>query len=347
MVHPAPLRVLVVDGNPRVSVGACFMRALRMLGHDAHFLDNAPWLGGWNPAFAARVGQRLANPIAIPAFNAYVLAQTARLKPDLFLVFKGTAIYSRTIAQVRRWARTSAVFQNDDVRNDASTTDDMRKAIPLWDVIFTPRAFALDELRKDGARRAELLRFAYDPTLFYPAEAPDLDPSLASSAVFVGTGLPERVAALEEVAKRVPVVIFGNGWGGVSRSSPLRAAVRPAVFEARLRSIYSSAGVNIAFVAKANRDEHTMRTFEIPACGGFMLAERSKVHTELFREGEEVALFGSTEELARGAEEYLGQPERRRRVAAAGRRRVQGRERYLERAAQLVETVRVVAAAAR
>jgi spore maturation protein CgeB len=147
---------------------------------------------------------------------------------------------------------------------------------------------------------------------------------------------------LEALSSRVPVCVYGGGWDRVSARSPLRHGLRPPVFESQLRAVVASAGINVAFVAKANRDQHTMRTFEIPACGGFMLAERTPFHTDLFREDEEAAFFGSTEELVAKAVDYLADAGRRRRVAEAGCRRVTGRERYEDRAARVLEIAREV-----
>ena len=231
------------------------------------------------------------------------------------------------------------MFQNDDISNPASTTPDMLRAIPLWDAVFTPRRFAVDEIVAMGAKRVEHLRFGYDPLLSFPPPEGDRDALLANSAVFVGTGLPERIAPLEALASKVPVAIFGGLWDRVTADSPLRSALHPAVFENRLRGINAGAGVNVAFVAKANRDQHTMRTFEIPACGGFLLAQRTPVHTELFREDDEAAFFGSTEELVRKATDYLANPALRRSIASAGCLRVTGRERYEDRAVRVLEVV--------
>jgi hypothetical protein len=337
-----PSRILVVDGNARVSYGASFFRAFSALGQDAYFLDNAAWVGGWNYSLAARVARRLVNPFAVPAFNAYLLTQLACLRPDILFVPKGVGLRSRTIALARRFARACIVFQNDDMKNLSSTTPDMLRAIPLWDAVFTPRRFAVSELQAAGARRVEVLPFAYDPLLSFPPPESDRDPALAGAAVFVGTCMPERIAPLEALSARVPVLVFGGGWERVSSHSPLRRGLRSPVFDGQLRRIVASAGINVAFVAKANRDQHTMRTFEIPACGGFMLAERTPVHQELFREDEEAAFFGSTEELVTKAADYLGDAGRRRRIAEAGCRRVTGRERYEDRAAKVLELAREV-----
>ena len=46
-----------------------------------------------------------------------------------------------------------------------------------------------------------------------------------------------------------------------------------------------------------NKGSHNMRTFEIPASGGFMLQERSNEVLEFFEEGKEIECFSSVKEL--------------------------------------------------
>jgi len=79
--------------------------------------------------------------------------------------------------------------------------------------------------------------------------------------------------------------------------------------------------INLAFLRKAADDRVTTRSLEIPACGGFMLAERTREHSELFEEGKEAAFFGSERELHDKCEYYLEQEDERSRIAAAGMKR--------------------------
>ena len=90
------------------------------------------------------------------------------------------------------------------------------------------------------------------------------------------------------------------------------------------KAIYG-AKINLALLSgkvqgSSRGDETTTRTYEIPACGGFMLHENSPELLELYKEGEEVACFSSPQELAEKIDYYMAHPEERNAIAAAGHR---------------------------
>ena len=86
-------------------------------------------------------------------------------------------------------------------------------------------------------------------------------------------------------------------------------------------------------------DGHAMRTFEIPACGGFMLAERTEEHMELFDEGKEADFFGPPEELGDKVRYYLKHDSKRMRMSEAAYQRVTtGRNTYKDRLEQILAT---------
>ena len=48
--------------------------------------------------------------------------------------------------------------------------------------------------------------------------------------------------------------------------------------------------LSLGFLRKKNRDLYTVRTFEIPACNGVLLAERTRAHEAIYKGGVEAAL---------------------------------------------------------
>jgi spore maturation protein CgeB len=143
----------------------------------------------------------------------------------------------------------------------------------------------------------------------------------------IGSHTLYKERLLSKLVSRCPNLdlhIYGSRWAESSRSPELNAHIRgfPLIgsqYTKALRSARISLAIMSGKVAGVSQgDETTTRTFEIPACGGFMLHERTPELLDLYEEGSEVAAFGSVEELASKIEYYLAHPEERGAIARAG-----------------------------
>lgn len=70
--------------------------------------------------------------------------------------------------------------------------------------------------------------------------------------------------------------IWGNLWQRSKGRFPARVVQNEAVYCKDLSQVFNASKINLAFLRKANRNLHTSGTFEIPACGGFQLSERTE-----------------------------------------------------------------------
>ena len=103
----------------------------------------------------------------------------------------------------------------------------------------------------------------------------------------------------------IKVRVWGNNWQKYQNKHPnLLVESRPVINDDFIRVI-NATRINLNFLRRANRDKHTSRSLEIPACQGFMLAERTDEHLQLFEEGKEAEFFDSQEELLSKIQSYL------------------------------------------
>jgi hypothetical protein len=154
--------------------------------------------------------------------------------------------------------------------------------------------------------------------------------------VLVGGADRDRLRDLEPLVTpgNIDLALYGGYWSRDPRFRPFaRGFVRGRDYRLALRG----SAIALCLVRRANRDGHAMRTFEIPACGAFMLAERTDEHVALFREGHEAAFFGSPAELLDKVQYYLAHGEERRRIAAGGYARItSGGHTYRDRLSELM-----------
>ena len=175
-------------------------------------------------------------------------------------------------------------------------------AIPEYDQILTTRVVNVDEIRPLNPR-VEFFPFAYEPTVHRPVPIPpDEAGRWDADVVFVGTYAPHRAGVLERLVTAVPAryAIYGGSWNKLSTRSPLRPHLRSGnIFKDDLAKAIGGAKISLGFLRRENRDDYTQRTFEIPACGGLMLMERTERQSAFFREGIEAEFFDPDEEERR------------------------------------------------
>jgi spore maturation protein CgeB len=94
------------------------------------------------------------------------------------------------------------------------------------------------------------------------------------------------------------------------------------VFGDAYRLVLSNAKIAACFFSKWNRDSYTRRAFEIPACGVFMLSERTEEMLSLFEEDVHAAYFDSVDEFVDKVRFYVKNDSARERIASQGRQHV-------------------------
>ena len=96
----------------------------------------------------------------------------------------------------------------------------------------------------------------------------------------------------------------------------------PADHGDELTQIYCASAVNLDIPRLYQRQTVTMRIFDILACGGFLLAERSDAMEAVFTEGVHLAYYDSHEMLPDVIGRWVADPLGRQNIAGAGRAEV-------------------------
>jgi spore maturation protein CgeB len=219
--------------------------------------------------------------------------------------------------------------------------------VPAWEAAFLRRYCA----RKGEAARAEGAR-SLEAAL--AEQRKDLSrnhlPELLSSGVgaWKGDDLEWLVRCASEIASAERRVIYVSklarfgiqAWGDRGWRATAAAGVNyrgPAGNFTDLNSIYCASRINLDVGRLHQLDIVTMRNFDILACGGFVLAERSADLEKLFVIDQEIACYATLEELEQKVAHYLTHPDEAREIAAAGRKAVLERHTIAQRVSHMLE----------
>ena len=300
--------------------------ALERLGHEVIPVNSYQYR--FRNPLLNKVALRLASGPMVTRLNRDLLQIAAAEKPDLLWTDKLLAMRPETLDCMRANGIVTVSYMID---NPFGTRQDpgwrlYMKDIPHYDLHVVQRDKNILDYRQRGARDVIKIQTAYEPTIHFPPPADWSDRNRDREVSFVGTPYDNRGATLKKLAdlKEFQVVISGNpnAW---KRDLGLEAFTHlyreGELFQRQYREAIWRSKINLSFITHANQDEFVHKSFEIAACGGFLLAERSKGHLERFREGEEAVFFSSFDELLQKIRRYLPDEDARARIAAAGQTR--------------------------
>ena len=287
---------------------------------------------------------QLGLPVTIPdnnGENKTICSLVSQNNYDIVWIDKGQTIFPETLQYIKKVSPHSIIvsYSPDNMALRHNQTQQYLKCIPLYDYIVTNKSYIIDDLKKLGAQNVLFVNNSYEDSFHYPRELSALEiKELGGDVGFIGAWEKERCESICYLADHgIKVRVFGVGkWADYKNYSPnLRIEERQLLGEDYCKSLQAFK-ISLCFLRKMNFDQQTTRSVEIPACGGFMLAERTEEHLALFEEGKEAAYFSSNEELFEKCRYFLENDEERNRIAKKGFKRCQ------ESGYSNIETIRKV-----
>lgn len=274
-----------------------------------------------------------------------IVRRVSRARPRIVWVDRGVMVPAWVLRRCRRQfaALTVHVNPDDPFGEHRKAWGLFKKAIREYDVHFVPRVESIAEYTRQGATKVYEFDRAYNPRLHRPVGLTNEDKTRFVCEVgFIGSYAPARAKALLGLRKAgIAVKVWGDGFEDFfARAGEKRCWAGPSLYGDEY--VKAICGMNIAlhFLRRENRDQQDSRTYEIPACGRFMLGERSRKHESLFVAGVEAEFFEDEEELLRKIRFYLKHSELRKRVAENGLERcVRGGYDYASRCREMLRCV--------
>lgn len=335
-------------------LGASYERAFRQLGHLVYRFD----VPAERTKLAWPARNRVLHHLTIHNFSARrtwstrfnsSLVEAARESgaPWVF-IHNGTWLMPETVRALREQGQRVAIFHADNPfpphYNNRPETLPAAREVDLY-LIWSKRLVA--KLRAEGIN-ARFLAFGWDPQAM-PYRG-DIAQGTWPGAVFIGGWDREREQFLDEIAKHVPLRIYGPGYWGTRTRRNGRAR---ACWQGRGLSLVESAKVIRESAVSLNilRTQHVidgqadgviMRHFEVPGAGGMLLSTRSGVAVDLFPEGASGAYFGDAHECIQQCNNYIADTDSRMALVDRAHTLVNNCQTYMHRAAEIVSLFRAL-----
>ena len=335
-----PGEIMIVGAVRVEALESSYARAFRSLDWQVHVWDPQGVLD--RVARGGRLGRLFSLFVQVEAWqrkaNLDLLRLARAVQPDLILVIATKGVRAGTLAQLRvhlPGVQVYCVFPDSPHSLDGERI----ACLPVFDRVTTSSPAWLEAFAGLGARQVDYLPFAADTELYQPPQTVVPNRDFAHDVAFIGTWRLEREQLLEQLAD-LDLRIWGSRYwrSRTRRGSPLKRLWGGGqVVGVEFAQVCAQSKVLLNILDLMSWPGPNMRTFELPACRAFPLAERSPEVLELFREGETIECFGTAEEALEKIRYYCSHETDRQHIAASAYEFViNGGHTYRDRAEQLL-----------
>ncbi len=277
--------------------------------------------------------------------NQRLIKVSRAYQSDLVFILKGEILQAETLAALKKSARQVVSWWVDDPVLYFQNYPQVASQLKLIDTLFVFDHGCFDELKDFGVSNLAHLPCAYDPAVYYQKQVGLRDRKRFKCEVgLIANFYPERGKLLQHM-QGLDVAIWGSGWksfAGLKLFPPdtLRAK---RLAGSDVAKVYNIARIcPNAHHSQSRIGGLNMRTYEIPAAGGFELVDYIPGMEDQFELGKEMIVYRSPEHFRELAEYYLAHDDERSAVIQQGRERVLRDHTYQQRMKKVFETIKSI-----
>lgn len=311
----------------------------RALGWAVQEVDGRDFTVGGGGGYAARIAARLLRSAAAGSFQQAILEACRSLRPDVFLTTKGVHVTSELLREIKDFGTRVVMYYPD---RDFYHQGISESSFNEYDLFVTTKTFQLKYL----SDKLTPSRVAYVPHGYVGASHRGIFRDIPENkflfdSLYIGNYSLYKERWIRETLDKIPtsIDVIGDRWPILAEGALPRCQFHGRQTGILYAQAIQSARINIAIHfgpgPKGWSDLVSTRTFEIPACRGFMLHIDNEEVREFFKPGEEIDVFATPEELADKIQFYLPRSDlRARMIERAYNRAVPGYS-YEARASEL------------
>lgn len=267
--------------------------------------------------FALRLAARMLRTAGARSYENKVLESCRILRPDVFITVKGIGISKGLLRQIKEIGVGTVMYYPDYHYNHSGVSEE---SFGEYDFFVTTKTFQLNYLESLlGRDRIGYVPHGYVDSIHRAGFGRIAEEEYRTDLLYSGNHSTYKQTWLEGALNAVPELsaeIIGNRWrknvgAGVLSRCEMRGERTGVAYAQAIQSARINIAVHFGPDASGWEDLVSTRTFEIPACKGFMLHIDNAEVREFFKPGEEIDVFATPEELADKIRFYLARPDLR------------------------------------
>jgi len=249
---------------------------------------------------AGRIIHRIYPQLWWNEINDKLLYHASVFKPDIILIFKGMEIYPSTFKTLRDRGIKLVNYNPDhpyEYISRGSGNHNVLNSISLFHTYITySMNIAADFRKRFPEIPVAVLPFGYSLTAseYYKISIE----KEVHRICFIGYADRQRARVIQSLLRHdLEVDVYGPGWSSYFSDKVPGLQIYPAVNGLQYYDQLRRYRVQLNLFRRHNEHSHNMRSFEVPAAGGIMLAPDSKEHRLFFRDRKEVFLYESESDI--------------------------------------------------
>jgi spore maturation protein CgeB len=299
-----------------------FAAAFRAEGWDVAEVDHRSYMSMPGNRWVNRITDRLLPAAKSRSLGAAIEKSVSNSGAELVLFAKGVGANRDLLARLSaRGCRTVCWYPDRDFDH----ANVYPEAFADFDLFVTTKVHQLQYLRAIRRERPTvLIEHGWSPGVHWRLDPPMAPADRPFDLIFIGNFSPYKQKWLEDLVELIPdirLAVAGHGWPECGAKFPTHVAVGGALIGDSMSRAIGHARIAIAVHHGPGgrhgwQDDVSARTFEIPACGTFMLHIDNPHVRTLFDVPGEIDVFATADELAAKVTHYLANPDEREAAAA-------------------------------
>jgi spore maturation protein CgeB len=287
------MRILIVGSGIPIAIEHYYAKYLSLFGAEVlQYSAQDHFNNYYSQSVLTKIFFRTGLSSIYTEINDQFKVKVNEFQPDIVWIFKGMEILPSSLKWLKEKRILAANYNPDNpflFTGKGSGNKNIVQGLNFYDVHFTYDTEIAARLKNEYKIQTEMLPFAFDLSdeqyINYSSENEIL------RACFVGNPDKKRGDFINQLASEVQIDIYGNSWS--KYTSHQNVCIFPEVTGPEFWKVLRKYRVQINMMRIHNENSHNMRTFEVPAIGGIMLAPATQDHMLYFKDGKDAFFYNS------------------------------------------------------